>query len=78
MGSARPTIRIAVISAAANAAEAARWRDRIDAEIPNTTVSLLSAESLVEPTGTPVHLDVEVAVLFAPDAQGEADADNET
>lgn len=75
MGSARPTIRIAVISPAANAAEAARWRDRIDAEIPSATVSLLAAESLVEPGGTPVHLDVEVAVLFAPDVQGEADAE---
>jgi sigma-B regulation protein RsbU (phosphoserine phosphatase) len=75
MGAARPSIRIAVISPAANAAEAALWRDRIDAAIPHASVALLAVESLMEPNGAPVHLDVEVAVLFAPDAQGEADAD---
>ncbi len=75
MGSARPSIRIAVISPASNDAEAAAWRERLSRELPAASVSQLAVDSLNDPRGVPVHIDVEIAVLFAPDSQGETDAE---
>ncbi|MFM1805275.1 MAG: Phosphoserine phosphatase RsbP [Planctomycetota bacterium] len=75
MGTLRPTFRIAILSPTATAAEASEWRDRIEAGIPRASVFHLPVESLANADGSPVHLDADIAILFAPDSQGEADAE---
>lgn len=75
MGIARPIARIAVIGPASNAAEVATWRERIAAELPLTSVAQLSLDALCDAAGDPLELDAEIAVLFAPDSQGETDAE---
>ncbi|MEY4822453.1 MAG: hypothetical protein RLY72_2105, partial [Planctomycetota bacterium] len=75
MASPRPTVRIAVMSPEATRVEAAAWRERLAAEIAGASVAHLPIEGLRDTSGAPVHIDVEIAILFAPDSQGEADAE---
>lgn len=75
MATPRPTTRIAVISPESNAGEAAAWRERLAREIAGAAVAHLPVEALHDGGGNPVFLDVEIAVLFAPDSQGETDAE---
>ena len=71
----RPTVRIAVIGPDSNEAEVAAWRGRLASELVTATVSHIPLGALSDPSGNPVHLDAEIAILFAPDAQGETDAE---
>jgi len=75
MGLARPIARIAVIGPASNAAEVAAWRERLGAELPLTALSQLALSALCDNGGEPLELDAEIAILFAPDSQGETDAE---
>jgi len=75
MAAQRPTTRIAVISPESNSGEAALWRERLAREIAGAAVAHLPVEALHDGAGNPVFLDVEIAVLFAPDSQGETDAE---
>ena len=51
------------------------WRDRLALEFPNAAIAHLSAETLHDGTGAPLQLEVELAILFAPDSQGDTDAE---
>lgn len=75
MATQRPSTRIAVISPESNSGEAAAWRERLAREISGAAVAHLPVEALHDGAGNPVYLDVEIAVLFAPDSQGETDAE---
>jgi len=70
----RTSSRIAVISGATQAREAAAWRDVLARELPATTVAHLAVDALSDGANHPVHLETEIAVLFASDSQAETDA----
>ena len=74
----RPLVRIALIGPESNGAEIAAWRARLAAELPYASVSQLALDALADGHGGIVHLDAEIAVLFAPDSQGETDAELDT
>ncbi len=61
------TVRIALVSAESTRELAAHWRERIEREICGVSVAHLATTGLVQPDGTALRLDVEIAVVFASD-----------
>ncbi|MBI1303043.1 MAG: SpoIIE family protein phosphatase [Phycisphaera sp.] len=74
MDQARSTTRIAVVSTEAMLTVAEDWRNRITREMPGVTAVHLCSEVLRTPAGTPMHLDVEVIVVFAGEDRAAAES----
>jgi len=74
MDQARSTIRVAIVSTEPMRTVAEDWRNRLCREMPGVTAVHLSADVLKTPSGTPMHLDVEVVVVFAGEERAAAES----